>query len=281
LNVLRLLSSSSSTRARTAQERVNLFARYAQRRAQSDALVDDAVRAAVQRQVSGGSGGGGGGSAAAPAAAPAATPAKKAVVQRPIEDEDCVICFDALKGSGAVVWCQLSCGGSLHKGCMDAWSSQKRQQHQPVTCPYCRAEWCVVVQSAPTPRSPMLRRTTTVVVVVVLTFTRFAAACLFREYGWWLSALAQYGHTRPEAAASIHHLGLRHSSVALGSNMHSSTCPRSYEYCRTHSPGLWLRCTCMCIALGPLPAPVRALVQVLLPPPPPLLLLLLLAATAT
>ena len=111
------------------QERTNLFARYAHRRARTGVDAAAAVRAAFERQRSGGSDGG-------------AEAEEQGIKQRPIgEDSDCVICFDPLKGHGAIVWCKTGCGHSLHKACIDAWSRQKRAERNQVTCPYCRADW--------------------------------------------------------------------------------------------------------------------------------------------
>ena len=60
--------------------------------------------------------------------------------RRPIEEEDCPICFDSLSPDGdqkkeQIVFCRAVCGYNFHKTCMTNWMTQSS------TCPNCRADW--------------------------------------------------------------------------------------------------------------------------------------------
>lgn len=54
--------------------------------------------------------------------------------RRPIEGQDCPICFDSLNVSDDIVFCE-DCGNNMHKDCMRRWTSLNP------TCPFCRAQW--------------------------------------------------------------------------------------------------------------------------------------------
>jgi len=73
------------------------------------------------------------------ASASAATAAFARVAQKPLGDDAvCVICFeDICTGGGGekLVWCQRSCGQSLHLECFGRWARRSN------TCPCCRCAW--------------------------------------------------------------------------------------------------------------------------------------------
>eukprot|EP00742_Colponemidia_sp_Colp-10_P013003 GILJ01014656.1.p1 GENE.GILJ01014656.1~~GILJ01014656.1.p1 ORF type:complete len:320 (+),score=26.53 GILJ01014656.1:626-1585(+) len=60
------------------------------------------------------------------------------VKQRPLEGEECPICFEPFTTGEAVVWCRAQCGSNLHRDCFNRWRQQKGAN---VTCPFCRARW--------------------------------------------------------------------------------------------------------------------------------------------
>lgn len=65
---------------------------------------------------------------------------KKEVQQRKMEGVDnCPICFDELVDD--LIFCQYSCGRSIHKDCFDRWSEIRKQSGEVPSCVYCRANW--------------------------------------------------------------------------------------------------------------------------------------------
>ncbi len=65
------------------------------------------------------------------------------VERRPLEDNPCAICFEALSVRDALGWCQVGCGFSFHEDCLTRWFSQKQAEHAAWArqCPRCRSRW--------------------------------------------------------------------------------------------------------------------------------------------
>lgn len=58
----------------------------------------------------------------------------KRVAQKPWRNEDCVICFDAMKECDPVLFCVHECGQTFHRSCFERWS----EAHAERDCPFCR-----------------------------------------------------------------------------------------------------------------------------------------------
>jgi hypothetical protein len=105
--------------------------------------------------------------AAAVAAAAPAAPEAKRVEQRPTAGLECPVCYEDF-GDESTVFCQFSCGQSVHAECFKRWSAtlvskrefsippfaficfamrrgscdaHTRSAGESVTCPYCRSDW--------------------------------------------------------------------------------------------------------------------------------------------
>lgn len=55
------------------------------------------------------------------------------------DDDDCPICCESFAETAdeATVWCQTSCGKSIHQACFAKWRKASRN----AACVYCRAPW--------------------------------------------------------------------------------------------------------------------------------------------
>jgi hypothetical protein len=60
--------------------------------------------------------------------------------RKPIEGEDCPICFTELGGE-PTVFCKTACGNNFHSQCLKTWAATKKQAGAKVTCPLCRSPW--------------------------------------------------------------------------------------------------------------------------------------------
>ena len=58
------------------------------------------------------------------------------VEQKPIDDL-CPVCLDDLDNDIPLIFCQYSCGKSIHKQCFDMWIQHTRKK----TCVFCRSAW--------------------------------------------------------------------------------------------------------------------------------------------
>lgn len=82
--------------------------------------------------------------------------------RRPLEEgETCPICFEEMadeqdggggeagEEDGALVWCKVSCGRSMHARCLAAWSVHNMNADgASVQCPLCRAAWPIGAAAA-------------------------------------------------------------------------------------------------------------------------------------
>jgi len=90
----------------------------------------------------------------APAAAPRAVaePANVAapqVEQKPYVGEMCAICMDDMLDGDVVIWCQSTCGKSVHAECFTRWCEHK-DRRKTVTCVHCRG---AMERPAPPPQA--------------------------------------------------------------------------------------------------------------------------------
>lgn len=60
--------------------------------------------------------------------------------QKPVEGQDCPVCFEQMTGSDQVEFC-TECGNNVHKVCWQKWSETKRNMKVQETCIWCRAVW--------------------------------------------------------------------------------------------------------------------------------------------
>jgi hypothetical protein len=72
---------------------------------------------------------------------PAADEAPYGVVRKTYVGEECAICFDEMTESSPTSWCQMSCGKSLHKDCIDRLLAHSSRSGQSASCPLCRGSW--------------------------------------------------------------------------------------------------------------------------------------------
>lgn len=65
--------------------------------------------------------------------------AARRVEQKPVTDDDlCPVCFEAMNDEKElVIFCQYSCGKSIHADCFSNWAARRKDP----TCVYCRALW--------------------------------------------------------------------------------------------------------------------------------------------
>jgi len=60
-------------------------------------------------------------------------------------DDECAVCYEPMDTNNEehdpIVWCKKQCGNNLHSACFDQWANSAISRNDPVTCPYCRAEW--------------------------------------------------------------------------------------------------------------------------------------------
>jgi hypothetical protein len=64
------------------------------------------------------------------------------VVQKPYQGDECAICFEELQAKELLVWCQASCGKTLHGECMTRLIAHNQKNGMSVTpCPLCREPW--------------------------------------------------------------------------------------------------------------------------------------------
>ncbi|KAI5851000.1 hypothetical protein BZA05DRAFT_338136 [Tricharina praecox] len=59
--------------------------------------------------------------------------------RKPVEDNDCPICFCPFAKGEQIVWCKAQCGTNIHKSCFDQWKATKGKGR--VTCVMCRQPW--------------------------------------------------------------------------------------------------------------------------------------------
>lgn len=75
-----------------------------------------------------------------PPVPPADASAAGGVRQKPLDADPCPVCYEALEGHEAVVWCKASCGSNVHRECYLRW-----HHHDPTRghyeCVMCRARW--------------------------------------------------------------------------------------------------------------------------------------------
>jgi len=59
--------------------------------------------------------------------------------------EPCPICYEAMTAEeneeGALDWCRLGCGKSVHRSCLRVWSDHQASISKPLSCPFCRCGW--------------------------------------------------------------------------------------------------------------------------------------------
>jgi hypothetical protein len=63
------------------------------------------------------------------------------VEKKPVDGEDCPICYEEMSSKDATVWCEVACGKSMHKQCFQTWADTKKRTGEEVTCVYCRSAW--------------------------------------------------------------------------------------------------------------------------------------------
>lgn len=71
------------------------------------------------------------------AAAP--SPSSFASARKPLEQDDCPICYCGFEPGEPTVYCKARCGTNLHKTCFGQWARTKGSDR--VTCPMCRELW--------------------------------------------------------------------------------------------------------------------------------------------
>ena len=62
-----------------------------------------------------------------------------ASTRKPLEQDDCPICYSPFEPNDKVVWCRAQCGTNFHEKCFAEWARTKGQNH--VTCVMCREPW--------------------------------------------------------------------------------------------------------------------------------------------
>ncbi|ETW06740.1 hypothetical protein H310_02905 [Aphanomyces invadans] len=65
------------------------------------------------------------------------------VQQKPLEDSNCPVCFEALADGRPVVSCKEQCGNNIHAECFTQWEKSRRAMVAQLTCIYCRSPWPV------------------------------------------------------------------------------------------------------------------------------------------
>lgn len=63
--------------------------------------------------------------------------AKPTATRKPIEGNDCPICFEELKEGEALFWCSASCGNSIHTDCWNQWAKYQKTD----LCVLCRQKF--------------------------------------------------------------------------------------------------------------------------------------------
>jgi hypothetical protein len=61
--------------------------------------------------------------------------------RKSVEDNDCTICYEEMKGSEKLVFCKAECGNNFHQDCINMWLQARKNQGEPLTCPLCRSDW--------------------------------------------------------------------------------------------------------------------------------------------
>jgi hypothetical protein len=59
--------------------------------------------------------------------------------QKPLDADDCPICFCGFEKGEQVVWCKAQCGSNIHTACFAQWKKTKGPDN--VTCVMCRQPW--------------------------------------------------------------------------------------------------------------------------------------------
>jgi hypothetical protein len=59
--------------------------------------------------------------------------------QKPLDADDCPICFCGFEKGEQVVWCKAQCGSNIHTACFAQWKKTKGPDN--VTCVMCREPW--------------------------------------------------------------------------------------------------------------------------------------------
>jgi len=66
--------------------------------------------------------------------------------QKPLDEDDCPICYSEFEANQSIVFCRAMCGTNIHNDCFRQWAATKN--HGDVTCVMCRTKW-VYEESVP------------------------------------------------------------------------------------------------------------------------------------
>lgn len=64
--------------------------------------------------------------------APAATTSAKRE-RKPLDEDDCPICYSELESLEGSVYCAARCGTNLHKACFEQWAATFEKSGKPLT----------------------------------------------------------------------------------------------------------------------------------------------------
>ncbi|KAF8474929.1 hypothetical protein BDZ91DRAFT_712017 [Kalaharituber pfeilii] len=80
------------------------------------------------------------------APSPASEPTKSS--RKPLDSDDCPICYDSIESDATSVWCRAMCGTNIHKDCFARWSATANGGK--VNCVMCRTPWVYGQGEGPT-----------------------------------------------------------------------------------------------------------------------------------
>lgn len=72
------------------------------------------------------------------APAPGTTAPPKST-QKPLDEDDCPICYSEFEANQSIVFCRAMCGTNIHNDCFKQWAATKGPD--AVTCVMCRVKW--------------------------------------------------------------------------------------------------------------------------------------------
>ena len=50
-------------------------------------------------------------------------------------EENCCVCYEAMKEGENLTYCKIGCGRNLHTDCIEVWVKHKVSVAQKITCP--------------------------------------------------------------------------------------------------------------------------------------------------
>ncbi|KAF8458914.1 hypothetical protein BGX38DRAFT_1084775 [Terfezia claveryi] len=59
--------------------------------------------------------------------------------QKPLDEDDCPICYSEFEANQSIVFCRAMCGTNIHNDCFRQWEATKGPEG--VTCVMCRTKW--------------------------------------------------------------------------------------------------------------------------------------------